>query len=304
MRRFFFNQLLRYLIFIFTLNAFASDINERFVELSKESKFELIGKIECKFTSYHPQGLLKIGDDYYLSSVQILKERKKYDRPDEHGHDRSAGNGIGHLFKIDARGRLIKELTFVEGNSYHPSGIDGAGGYIWLSVAEYRPESCSTIFKVDTAFTQCEKAFTVRDHIGGLVYNKDKDLLYGFSWGSRRIYCWTSAGVELYRYSNPSHFIDYQDAKYIGDGCMLASGLNKFMVSPAKPQDLWELGGLAMIELATAKIVHEIPLLLRSDTGVIMTRNPMDVQLSDSSLRFYFAPEDNQTIIYIYQVRF
>ena len=301
MRRFLSPLLSGCIIFILTLESLASEISDKFIGLTKDAKFELISRIECKFNTYHPQGILKIGDNYYISSVEVLEARRKYDQPDEFGYDRTAGRGIGHLFKVDAEGNLVKDLILTEGRMYHPSGIDFDGTHIWVGVAEYRPDSRSTIFKVDTNLTNAEKIFTVGDHIGGLVYDRDDDLLYGLSWGSRRIYCWTPGGFELYRYKNPSHFVDYQDAKYVGDNLMLASGMNKFNFGIAGQKDVREFGGMALIELPTGRIINEIPVLVYCGNGCVITHNPMYISISNEKLQFYFAPQDNKTIIYIYQ---
>jgi len=291
-------------LLIFTRESAASEIGNKFKELTKNAKFELVDKIKCQFDTFHTQGILKIGENYYISSVEVLEARRKYDQPDEFGYDRTPGRGIGHLFKVDGEGNLVKDLILIEGRMYHPSGIDFDGTHIWVGVAEYRPDTRSTIFKVDTDLTKAEKIFTVGDHIGALVYDRDDDLLYGLSWGSRRIYCWTPVGFELYRYNNPSHFVDYQDAKYVGDNLMLASGMNNFNFGVAGQKDIREFGGMALIELPTGRIVNEIPILIYCGNGCVITHNPMDISVSDQKLQFYFAPEDNKTTIYIYQVEF
>lgn len=286
---------------LFVTHAPANETIHLFLGLTKNTPFTLVQKIECQFNTYHPQGLLKIGDYFIISSVQVLEPVQLYAHPDEQGCDRSTGRGIGHLFKVDGDGRLIKELELVEGSQYHPSGIDFDGSHFWVSLAEYRPNSRSTLFKVDPDLNQAEKMFTVQDHIGTLAYNRDSEQVYGFSWGSRRVYCWTTSGIELCRYNNPSHFLDYQDAKYVGEDLVLASGLNKWLISGSGDPRTVEIGGLALIRPSDGKIVHEIPLNLYGREGGTITRNPMDVDGEDQSLKFYFAPEDNRTTLYVYR---
>ncbi len=304
MKRWFAARSFVYLCFLLVAHSPADEKINRFLSLTKNSPFTLVEKIECRFTTYHPQGLLKIGDHFILSSVQILEPVQSYARPDEQGYDRSPGRGIGHLFKVDAKGRLMKTLQLVEGDQYHPSGIDFDGTHIWVSLAEYRPNSRSTLFKVDPDLDRAEKMFTVQDHIGTLAYNRDLEQVYGFSWGSRRVYCWTTAGIELYRYNNPSHFLDYQDAKYVGREMVLASGLNKWTLESLGDPRTVEIGGMALIRPSDGKIIHEIPLNLHGPDGGTVARNPMDVAGENQNLQFYFAPEDNQTTIYVYRVAF
>ena len=97
--------------------------------------------------------------------------------------------------------------------------------------------------------------------------------------------------------------MDFQDDKYVGANMMLASGMNNFDFGAGGQKDIREFGGLALIELATGKIVHEVPVMAYQGEGTVITHNPMDVKLRDGKLTFYFAPEDNQTSIYIYQAQ-
>ncbi len=280
-----------------------SELGAKFTALTKNTLYDLVGEIEVKFDTYHTQGIIQIGAYYYLSSVEVTEARRRLEQPDEQGYYRTPGKGIGHLFKIDADGNLVKDLVLVDGGLYHPSGIDFDGTHIWISLAAYRPHTAAKIYKVDVDQMKAEEMFSVPDHIGGLVYDREADLLYGLSWGSRTIYCWTPNGAELYRYDNPSHYVDFQDAKYVGANMMLASGMNNFDFGAGGQKDIREFGGLALIELATGKIVHEVPVTVYQGEGTVISHNPMDVKLRDGKLTFYFAPEDNQTSIYIYQAQ-
>lgn len=280
-----------------------SDVGDKFTELTRSTVYNLVGEVEVKFDTYHTQGILKIGEYYYLSSVEVTEARRRLEQPDEEGYYRTPGKGIGHLFKIDANGNLIKDLLLIDGGMYHPSGIDFDGTHIWIGLAAYRPHSEAKIYRVDVDQMEAEEIFSVQDHIGGLVYDRDANLLYGLSWGSRRIYCWTPEGSEQYRYDNPSHYVDFQDAKYVGANKMIASGMIELDFGTGGLKDIKEFGGMALIDLPTGKIVHEVPIMIYQDGETVMTHNPMDVEVTVGHLNFYFAPEDNKTTIYIYQPR-
>lgn len=72
------------------------------------------------------------------------------------------------------------------------------------------------------------EVFRFADHIGAIAHNTDDRTLHGVSWGSRRFYRWTlgpnervtNAAVrpESIATINPSHYVDYQDCKYVGAG--------------------------------------------------------------------------------------
>ena len=281
----------------------SSEVRDKFAQLTKNTVYDLVSEIEVKFDTYHTQGILKIDEYYYLSAVEVTEERVKLEQPDKDGYTRTAGKGLGHLFKIDADGNLVKDLVLLDGGMYHPSGIDFDGTHIWIALAAYRHHSEAKIYKVDIDQLEAEEMFSVSDHIGGLVYDRDANLLYGLSWGSRTIYCWTPEGKEQYRYDNPSHYVDFQDAKYVGANMMIASGKNNLNFGVSDQKEVREIGGMALIELATGKINHAVPVMISKGDGAIITRNPMDVELRDGKLTFYFAPEDNQTTIYVYQAQ-
>ncbi len=46
---------------------------ELFKDLTKSTNWQLVGKIKLKFQTYHPEGMVKIGDFFYLSSVEIIE---------------------------------------------------------------------------------------------------------------------------------------------------------------------------------------------------------------------------------------
>ena len=108
-----------------------------------------------------------------MSSVEIIEGTTKYEQPVD-GYDRTPGKGKGHLFVFNDQGELLKDIELGEGNMYHPGGIDYDGKYIWVPVAEYRPNSDSIIYKVNPETMETEEAFRVNDHIGGIV--KDDNL--------------------------------------------------------------------------------------------------------------------------------
>ena len=175
----------------------------RVLRLTRDAKWTRADAIPIKFRTFHPQGMVKIDEHFYVSSVEV--------------HDRAAGKGIGHLFKIDRGGILVEAIPLGEGAMYHPGGLDFDGTHIWVAVAEYRPDSRSIIYRIDPQTMKAERLFTVPDHIGAIVHNLADNTLHGASWGSRRFYRWTLDGKGSAS-NNPSHYVDYQDCKYAGDG--------------------------------------------------------------------------------------
>ncbi|GGE13959.1 hypothetical protein GCM10011571_14260 [Marinithermofilum abyssi] len=115
----------------------AQGLSDRFQQLSRDTKWVQEDKIPLQFDVYYPQGMTKIGDLYYMSSVEILEKPVKYEQP-QNGYDRTPGKGIGHLFVFDKQGKLVKDIRLGEGDIYHPGGIAFDGKSIWVPVAEPR----------------------------------------------------------------------------------------------------------------------------------------------------------------------
>ena len=264
--------------------------------------------VPVRFRTYHPQGMVKIGDAFFVSSVEIRVPAKPlFQRAG--GYDRDPGEGIGHLFKIDRKGNLLADLTLGEGIVYHPGGLDYDGRNIWVPVAEYRPDSHSIVYRVDPETMKAIEVLRVEDHIGAVAYDTDDNTLHGVSWGSRRFYRWTvgadgrikkDARREASRRLNTSHYVDYQDCKYVGDHRMLCTGVTDMrQPAPAQP---FRLGGLELVDFRDGRPRHQVPVLLWTAGGLAMTHNPVWIEPSATGLRGYFMPEDDRSTLYVYEV--
>jgi uncharacterized protein DUF6454 len=284
-------------------------VAERVMKLTRDAVWKPVTSIRVDFSTFHPQGMVKIGDTFYVTSVEIKVPTTRFPKP-VNGYDRDPGQGIGHLFQIDRNGKLMSDLPLGEGTMYHPGGIDYDGTNIWIPVAEYRPDSRSIIYRVDPARMQAAEVFRFADHVGAIVHNTDDNTLHGVSWGSRRFYRWTldqqgkvtNADVppDRLRVMNLSHYVDYQDCKYVGGRRMLCSGVTELRQRPeAAP---FRLGGLELIDLSGGRPLHQVPVLLWTADGVDMMHNPVWIEPVSTGLRGYFMPEDNTSTIYIYDV--
>lgn len=286
-----------------------STVSDRVKQLTRTMPWRQTAAIPVNFNTHHPQGMVKIGDVYYASSVEIKTPTKRFPQL-QGGYDRDTGEGVGHLFKFDAKGNLIADITLGEGSVYHPGGIDYDGRYIWVPVAEYRPNSRAIIYRVDPETMKAVEVFRYGDHIGGIVHNTDDNTLNGVSWGSRRFYRWTldaSGAVtnvgtppEQLRVTNRALYIDYQDCKYLGRREMLCSGLNNYQ--PRKDGPRFALGGFEIVDLASNLAIYQVPVELWTESGLPMTYNPMWIEPTATGLRAYFMPEDEKSTLYVYEI--
>ena len=283
---------------------------ERIQRLTRDTSWQQVRAIPVAFRTHHPQGMVRIGDNLFVSSVEVKTRPVRFDKPAA-GYDRDTGAGTGHLFKMTLAGALVTDLTLGEGTMYHPGGIDFDGRHLWVSVAEYRPNSRTIVYRVDPDAMKAEEVFRFPDHIGAIVHDTDERTLHGVSWGSRRFYRWTldragrvtDAGVpaEKLRTLNPSHYVDYQDCKYAGSRRMLCSGVAELRSSSGAAP--FRLGGLDLIDLRDGRPVHQVPVLLWTKGGLDMTHNPVWMEPAGDGILGYFMPEDDASTVYVFEAR-
>jgi hypothetical protein len=264
-----------------------SIVADRVMALTRASSWTLSASVPIAFRTFHPQGMVKIGETLFVSSVEVI--------------DRDAGKGVGHLFKIDKAGSLLADLRLGEGAIYHPGGLDYDGTNIWVPVAEYRPDSRSIVYRVDPTAMTATEAFRVADHIGAIVRNTDDATVHGISWGSRRFYRWTTGGEPRGVAINTSHYIDYQDCKYAGSRRMLCTGVTELRQTANAPP--FRLGGIDLVSLEDGRPLHQVPVPLWTAGGLDMTHNPVWIEPGAAGLRAYFMPEDDRSTLFIYDVR-
>ncbi|PCI48433.1 MAG: hypothetical protein COB49_06095 [Alphaproteobacteria bacterium] len=303
--------------------------------LTKSSHWQLTAAIEMDFPTFHTQGLVKIGDIFYVSAVEIIEKTETYARTDnlwDFSLTRTAGKGRGWLFKFDGEGRMLGKVELTRGDAFHPGGMDFDGRYIWVPVAEYRPNSASNIYRVDPVTMEAELSFRVKDHIGNILHNTARDTFHGSSWGARRMYEWhvrfdhSGQGViTREKWSpNPVHYIDYQDCQYSGVNYMFCGGLQKYDTPLGKVA----LGGIDLIDISGDQPVpvHMLPIAQYWDGGddaKVASSHPADAELVVSNnpfwveeiadrpvteagtkiMRIYFMPDkDNRSRLLIYDV--
>ena len=282
-------------------------VADRVMQLTRSSVWTLERTIPLAFPAHHPQGLVKIGDRLFISSVEI---KTPTTRGAGHGNfDRDTGEGVGHLFELTLDGKLVADQIVGEGTMYHPGGIDVDGRHIWVSVAEYRPNSRSIVYRVDPSTRQATEVFRFADHLGGIVRNTDDDTLHAVSWGSRWFYRFAldatgratnaDAAPATIRTANGSHYIDYQDCKYAGARRMICTGIADVSRGGGPAVTL---GGVDVIDLGTGKAVHQVPIGLTTPRGSNLTRNPTFLEATPSGLRAYFVPDDDKATLYVYAI--
>lgn len=286
--------------------------------LGKNTVWQQVGSVRVPWQTFHTQGLVKIGDVFFVSAVEVIDARVSNgtitDALHDFSIDRSAGSGRGHLFEFDADGALLGHVELTRGDVYHPGGIDFDGESLWVPVAEYRPNSRSDIYRIDPDTLDAQLVFSEADHIGGIVRNRRAGTLQGVSWGSRRFYTWKLDDGDDARprvaapgtwEPNPQGYIDYQDCHAHGIEYMLCGGVGGYQT----PLGTIAFGGLDLVDLRHGRMVHQVPVNIFVDEGLgpnpglALTHNAFWTEPSgNGTLRFYFMTEsDNQADLLIYE---
>lgn len=269
-------------------------IGERFQQLSRAARWRQTAETKLAFRTHHPQGMSIVGERFFLSSVEVI--------------DRAQAQGKGHLFEVGFEGQLRRHIRLGEGAAYHPGGIDHDGRWLWVPVAEYRPDSRSLVYRVDPESLVAERVFEFQDHLGALVCDRENRRLVGVSWGSRRVYRWDLLPDEdrprdaqaPVTSLNGSHYVDYQDGQHLaGTSWALFGGLGR--LSRGDAPDV-VLGGLELVDLGELRAVHQLPVPLQTKGGRSLLQNPVAVQVAPVGLRCYFLPEDEDSTLYVYTV--
>lgn len=277
-------------------------VARRVMTLTRATHWTRVAAIPLRFRTFHPQGMVRIGDEFFVSSVEIRTVPKKLAQPRD-GHPYDAGVGIGHLFKVGADGALLADLTLGEGSIYHPGGIDGDGRSIWVPVAEYRPDSRAIVYRVDPRTMTAVAALRVADHVGGVALDEAGHRLIGLTWGSRRLLTWPiasdgSVGPPAASSANPESYVDYQDCHGAGGRLMVCTGVAEYQVAADAPP--FPLGGLDLVDLATGRPAWQTPIALWAPSGRAMTQNPFWIEATATGLRAWFLPDDDTSTLFVY----
>jgi len=277
--------------------------------------------LSIPWRTFHTQGLVKIGDVFFVSAVEVLAPRISNgtvtDTLYDFSIDRSPGAGRGWLFEFDAQGNLLGKIELTAGDVYHPGGIDFDGRDLWVPVCEYRPNSRSNIYRVNPKTLEAELVFSAADAIGAVVHNRHAGTLHGVSWGSRRIWTWKIEPGQGRRKPrvvtpgrwepNPQSYVDYQDCHSHGIEYMLCGGVARY----STPVGSFALGGLDLVDLRSGRRQHQVSVNLFIDEGsgpnpaLSLTHNAFWAEPGPrrDSLRLYFMAEsDNQADLLVYDV--
>ncbi len=287
-------------------------IAERLKQLSDAPNWELVASetVSLKFPTFHPQGLVRIGQSFFMSSVHtIIAPQPSAEEPK---YDRTAGKGDGYLFQFDASGKLINHIQLGGDTIFHPGGVDFDGESIWVPVAEYRPKGRTIVYKVNPQTLAAVEAFSADDHIGAIAVDRLNRFVYGLNWDSELIYRWGLDGKQQFVKVIQNRKLGYQDCEYLQQTAYMVCGgvIQERLMSVKKLLYFMHLlehlyrGGIDLIDLESVEMVRHVPVLLYTPGIVkrVLTQNPTYLELREDRLKLYFVPEDNDSTLYVFNV--
>ncbi|EED17877.1 conserved hypothetical protein [Talaromyces stipitatus ATCC 10500] len=294
------------------------DIVNLFVSLTSSTKWTLISKTKIEGDTGEPEGMVRVGDQrLFVTSNQYTIPTVKYNKT-INGTDRTPGAGFSHMLIYDLEGRRIANasLTAPGDIEYHGGGIDYDGRYVWITLAQYRPNTTATIARIDPLNLKVTRVFRTADHNGGIIHDTITNELVTLNWNGQNATTWSLNGYPkgftalpsftypLRNVPNPSHHTiptlllaqaccglqpDFNPVRSV----MLCGGVGTF--------GKLSLGGMALVDTQTMLPLWEVPITLTSDLGVTLTENPVDVQVVDGKLRVWFMPDQHNSTLYVYE---
>lgn len=264
-------------------------VGKLFAQIGAHTDWKRQRTIALDFDLHHGEGLAKIGDDLWISAVET----------------REPGKGVGHLFHVDADGHKVADVVLGDGDMFHPGGIDFDGALLWVSVAEYEPGGKSIVYAVDPKTGKAEERFRADEHLTFVVHDPAAKVVVGATWGAETFLAFDESGKRVRSRANTGSLVDLQDCQLAGAGRMLCGGLT----TVHGPADAGvELGGLALVDLATLDVLHAVPLDRTGaapgpGAGHALTHNAAALEADDGALLLYAIPGDGRSQIEVWTAR-
>lgn len=226
--------------------------------------FKIARVLELKGPTHHVQGIDFDDRRLWVTSV-----------------DTQARKGWLHEFSLST-GELLRQIEISDGVRFHPGGITADGAWLWIPVAEYRPNSSSVIQRRSKRTLETEFQFDVPDHIGCIAATPRS--LIGGNWDAKEFYLWDRRGKLIRKVVSTTHNA-YQDMK-VDSGWIVASGV---LPDKSGAIDWLDQHALSLTRRLTAG---------SNDRGVLYTREGMAIRGNQLML----LPEDGPSRLFIFDL--
>ena len=168
-------------------------VGERVRALTRESTWTAVARIPMRFATFHPQGMVRIGDTLYVSSVEITTPTRRY--PSRATATiatpaRVSDTCSRSISRPPGPARCSPRSPWARARCTTRAASISTARRCGCPSRSIGPNSRSVIYTVDPRTLKATVVLRVADHIGGVVRDTDAGALHGVSWGSRRFYRW------------------------------------------------------------------------------------------------------------------
>ena len=275
------------------------------LNLETFDKWINVANINLPFETYHPQGIVKIGDSFFLTAIDgnLAGYLIKFDvKSPREGH-RGNSDDISRKTATFVRQVQLADPSFK--TRIHPGGIDydSSRNRIWCPLAEKLADTSTSILTINPDDLSYENAGYIKDHLGTTIVDIENNRvrmidyhtgMYSFQLKSAGTF---PSGIHTAdKFVLPNEPIEYQDCKHLGQRYALCAGTGSHRV------DLIHFDSDLDGKTATGySIERRFPLGTTNLGREAMTFEILDDNSGRKFVRFYFKPDDgNNTKLRIY----
>ncbi|MFJ9705046.1 DUF6454 family protein [Streptomyces sp. NPDC101234] len=218
-------------------------VDEAIARVDRAAGWVLVDTVPLDFVCHHPRGIDRADGTFFVSGSEILEPAAAVRGAD--GTSYAAGRGRAHLFEMSPRGRLLRHWDLGEDTVHHAGGLTHDGQFVWVTVAEERPDSRSIVYRLDPASGEVEEMFRYPDHLAGIARDPETGLLHTVTWGGRRILVLSTDGEPVGRTAVPGRRVGLHDCVAVAvrspTGRAVTVGATDFEVAGADRLRLYAL---------------------------------------------------------------
>src|SRR5262245_59318816 len=264
----------------------ASETVDLLMNIETFDKWINVANILLPFETYHPQGIVKIGDSFFLTAID--------------------GNAAGYLIKFEVEGgianksaTLIRQVQLADRafkNRIHPGGIDydASKNRIWCPLAEKTPDTSTSILIINPDDLSYDNVGYITDHLGTTIVdvqnNRIRMIDYHTGMYSFQLKADGTFPSDIHRAAKfvlPDEPIEYQDCKHLGQRYALCAGSRPHRVDLIHFDD--DVDGNTATRYS---IVRKIPLGTSNLAREAMAFDTLEDAAGRKFVRFYFKPDD------------
>ena len=249
-------------------------------------KWVNVANIDLPFETYHPQGIVKRGDDFFLTAID--------------------GNRAAYLIKFSVKpsstaATFIRQVQLVDPsfpNRIHPGGIDydPSTNRIWCPLAEKTAATSASILIINPDDLSYENVGSIPDHLGTTIVDAENNRLRMidyhtgmYSFQLRPGGAFPSDIRTADKFVIPDERIEYQDCKHLPERYALCGGTGPHRV------DLIHFDSDVDGKTATRySIERKFPLGTSNLGREAMTFETLQDTSGRKHVRFYFKPDDGK----------